>query len=123
MIPFSRLLQRSGGSWLQEDWRRRVMQLNPHIKNPDRIGVNQLVLVPENPNEIILQDQVDYVSRVQNATKDSFLRGEIERFARSQEEARRRQRFLNQLDRISELSGVGVIYYDEFSVPVKIMKS
>ncbi|MCI0507324.1 MAG: hypothetical protein L0Z73_14605 [Gammaproteobacteria bacterium] len=78
------------------------------------------MLVPEHPNEIILQDQIDYVSRVQNANKDAFLRSEIDRFARSQEEARRRQNFLSGLDKIHELRGSGVIFYGQYGNSVVI---
>lgn len=116
----SRILQRAGGSWLREEWRNRLMQINPHINDPNRIEINQLILVPESPNEIVLQDQVDYVSRVRNASNDGFLRKEIERFAQQREEAARRQQFFQKLDRINELTGAGIIYSDKSGKPITI---
>ena len=116
----SKILQRAGGSWLQEDWRNRVMQINPHIKDPNRIDINQLILVPESPNEIILQERVDYVSRVKNALNDSFLRREIERFAKAEEEASRRKEFFATLDKIPGMHGAGVVFVDSKEKPVII---
>lgn len=118
----SKILHRAGGSWLQEDWRTRTLQVNPHITNPDVIHINQLVLVPENPNEIILQDHIDRVATTKNAMNDPFLRKEIEKFAQSQQEAERKQAFLCKLDKIQGLAGCGVVYYDKHGSPIVIRK-
>lgn len=96
------------------------MALNPHISNPDRIEINQLILVPEGPNEIVSHDKVNYIARIKNASNDNFLRKEIERFGQQPEEAIRRQKFFQKLDRIIELSGAGVIYFDNSGKPITL---
>jgi len=118
----SKIMQRAGASWSQEDWRNRTLQVNPNIKDPNIISVNQLVLVPESPNEIILQERIDYVTKYKNAMNDPFLRHEIERFARNKEEAKRKQLFLSKLDKIHGITGAGVVYYDKYNSPVIIRK-
>ena len=99
----SKILQSVGGSWLSKDWKEKVMSLNPHITEPDRIDINHLILIPDHPNEMVFQDQVDYVATVQNASRDALLRNEIERFARKQEEAERKRKFLAKIDAIKGL--------------------
>ena len=116
----SKILQSVGGSWLSKDWREKVMSLNPHITDPDRIDINHLILVPDNPNEMVFQDQVDYVSTVQNASRDALLRSEIERFARKQEEAERKRKFLAKIDAIRGLQNTGVVYHDQFGSTIVI---
>ena len=105
----SKILKQAGGRWLSKDWQDRLMSLNPHIKDPDRIDVNHLILVPESPNEIVFQDQIDYVSTVQNATRDELLKREINRFARESKEAVRKQQFLAKIDMINGLEKCWVV--------------
>lgn len=118
----SGIIKKSGGSWLQQNWRDRIMDLNPHIKDPNRINVNQLVLVPEKPDEIVLQAQVDYVSKVQNAMCDPFLRREIQRLASGEDQIHRRN-FITRFDQINALKGSDIIYYGPDGAPVYIRKT
>ncbi len=116
----SKILRNAGGSWQSEDWRERALSLNPHIEDPNRIDINHLILIPESPTEMVLQEHIDYVSTVKNATRDALLKKEIERFAKKQEEAERKRKFLAKIDAINELKDSGVVYQDRFGSTVVI---
>jgi len=116
----SKILKKSGGSWQSSDWQDRIKSLNPHIEDPNRIDVNHLILIPDSPNEIVFQDQIDYVSTVQNTTRDNLLKREIKRFSRESKEAVRKQKFLAKVDRISGLEKCGIVCHDAFGSTIVI---
>ena len=116
----SKIIQNAGGTWMSKDWRDKVLSLNPHIKNPDRIDIYNLILVPDHPREMVFQDQVDYVSTVKSATRDDLLKREIERFARKKEEAERKRKFLARIDAIPGMQNTGIVYHDQFGTTIVI---
>ena len=116
----SKILKQVGGSWQSKDWQDRLLSMNPHIKDPDHIDINHLILIPDSPNEIVLQEQIDYVSTVKNANRDELLKREIKRFARESKEAVRKQQFLAKIDRINGLEKCGVVCHDQFGSTIVI---